>query len=87
MTLVLYTLECSLTSFQYFLWYHFNNVHSFIRHISYKIYAQSHAHIIVLLFFKHVLAFQDTVTGVVTLVSLASPQLIHVSHHSSSAQT
>ena len=36
---------------------------------------------------SYVLAFQDTVTGVVALVSLASSQLMHVSRHSSSAET
>ena len=77
MTLVLYTLECSLTSFQQwdFLWYHFNNVHSFNRDISYKIYS------------LNMYWLSKTLTGVVELVSLASSQLMHVSHHSSSAQT
>ena len=37
--------------------------------------------------YLNILAFQDNVTGVVALVSLASSQLMHVSHHSSSAQT
>ena len=44
MTPVLYILECSLTSFLQwdFQWYNFNNVHSFIRDISYTIIHSTH---------------------------------------------